>query len=279
MVARRADVVSPAQEAVVRSVRRRVRAAGQAPSDLSQRGALQELLKTDDVYSGEGGSLRAPYRPGGVKVLDSAHDPRDLEDVAASHVLEAFRHPERFIEKTTAEIEADPPTVEPYWDPNVDPRKPGNRAAALDLVRALVRAGLVGGRTRKKADVGLFFLEKKDGRLRMVLDARQSNHFHRRPPYTALATPDAIARISLEDEIAAAGRSSLTGVVAGSVDLCDGFYQFRSKRMASWFGINLPGVTSGELGIDTIFDEELGRDRPIAADEFVWPCFQALPMG
>jgi hypothetical protein len=66
---------------------------------------------------------------------------------------------------------------------------------------------------------------------------------------------------------------------AGSVDLRDGFYQFKNVALASWFTINLPGLTAREMGVDTIYDEETGCERRADPDEFVWAAFQGMPMG
>ena len=66
---------------------------------------------------------------------------------------------------------------------------------------------------------------------------------------------------------------------SGSVDLRDGFYQFMSKDLASWFTINLPGLTAAEMGVTTVYDELTGRERAVDPDEFVWAAFQGMPMG
>ena len=186
VAARRADGGTEAQVATVKNVRRLVRQLGVCPADLSGRGALQELLRTSDIYGGAGGTGPVPFDAQKVKVLSSRFSPNDVERVCPRHVVDILADARRSLEKPTAEVESEGPPIEPYWDPTLDPRKPANRARTLDFVRSLVAAGLVGGRLKKKADIGIFFVPKKGGAAqRMVLDARQTNSFHKPAPYTA----------------------------------------------------------------------------------------------
>ena len=52
-----------------------------------------------------------------------------------------------------------------------------------------------------------------------------------------------------------------------------------NKDLASWFTINLPGLTAGEMGVTTVYDECTGRERAADPQEFVWAAFQGMPMG
>ena len=52
-----------------------------------------------------------------------------------------------------------------------------------------------------------------------------------------------------------------------------------NKGLASWFTINLPGLTAAEMGVATVYDELTGHERPADPDEFVWAAFQGMPMG
>ena len=113
----------------------------------------------------------------------------------------------------------------------------------------------------------------------MVLDARQTNAFHKAPPFAAMTSPGVMASMVVDDAWDGKADFNPASLVAGSVDLCDGLYQSRCKRMGSWFGINFPGCTANGLGISTVYDEATGKDEAIGPDEFVWPCFEALPMG
>ena len=63
-----------------------------------------------------------------------------------------------------------------------------------------MKVGLVAARTRRRADIGLFFLRTKDGRLRVFLDARQANEYHRPPPHTSLASVNALTALDFGDD-------------------------------------------------------------------------------
>eukprot|EP00959_Pyramimonas_sp_CCMP1952_P131514 2750128-Pyramimonas_sp.AAC.1 len=73
----------------------------------------------------------------------------------------------------------------------------------------------------------------------MALGARQANQLQRLPPKTALASGETLAAINFVDatdhspddlDIVTTGGD----LVAGSVDLQDGFYQFRHPAWGSW---------------------------------------------
>eukprot|EP00974_Lingulodinium_polyedra_P122004 11181139-Lingulodinium_polyedra.AAC.1 len=98
--------------------------------------------------------------------------------------------------------------------------------------------------------------------LRLVLDARWTNRMCRQPPHSRLAVPAALARLLASRDAAALEEAELTRLIGGppswtadegddaaaadeaddalygfSVDLADGFYQFRCAAMASYFGL------------------------------------------
>ena len=126
--------------------------------------------------------------------------PNDVMDVAPEHVKRVVRNAPIHIEQSTEDIENSPPVVTPYWDPSVDPKRKESRGRLIELIHALVKVGLVAARTRRRADIGLFFPRKKEGRLRMVLDARQANEYHRPPPHTSLASVNALTALDFGDD-------------------------------------------------------------------------------
>eukprot|EP00972_Heterocapsa_arctica_P043067 6349438-Heterocapsa_arctica.AAC.1 len=103
-------------------------------------------------------------------------------------------------------------------------------------------AGLVGLRRRIRARAGLFFVTKKDGSLRMVVDGREPSSFHLRPPHTGLGLAAAIS--SLDLSAAALDATHPPGlprdVHGDSADLRQGFYQLTWPEMGSWFGFDYP---------------------------------------
>ena len=76
--------------------------------------------------------------------------------------------------------------ITPYWDPTLcrDERQ------RVELFHELANLKILSFRARARAFVGLFFLKKKDGMIRLIIDARKANRYHARPPVKMLCFPD-----------------------------------------------------------------------------------------
>jgi hypothetical protein len=123
--------------------------------------------------------------------------------------LESICDPDRWIVKSEKDILDDCATpgsvpARPYWDP-VLAHNGTERAAFLG---SLHRASLLSWRRRARSVIGCFFVGKKDGVIRLVVDARIPNASHRRPPHASLAVPGALARILLSDEAIVLGNEN-----------------------------------------------------------------------
>ena len=66
----------------------------------------------------------------------------------------------------------------PYWDP----RLANSRRRYIEFILDLAEHQIIGFTQRPAQEVGCFFVKKKDGRLRLIVDARATNHRCRRPP-------------------------------------------------------------------------------------------------
>ena len=185
------------QVSALRGVRRRVRDAGECPPDLRAREAHQELLKNFDIYSEESRSTIESYEFERFKVLKGGVRLRDTPTFAPEHVCAVLREPGRFIERHSDELEGEP-HVEPYWDPLLDPSRRSNRPRLLRLLRRLAELGMVVATSRKKATVGLFFVKKKkNNMLRMIVDGRQPNQYHRLLPHVSMASVEALGALNV----------------------------------------------------------------------------------
>ncbi len=71
-------------------------------------------------------------------------------------------------------------TVKPYWDPLLQ----RDSKSCEDFVSRLEKLGLVQCRRKALAEIGVFFVTKKNGGVRMVLEWRCSNVSSRAPPRT-----------------------------------------------------------------------------------------------
>eukprot|EP00974_Lingulodinium_polyedra_P016785 1628507-Lingulodinium_polyedra.AAC.1 len=48
--------------------------------------------------------------------------------------------------------------------------------------------------------------------------------------------------------------------------------------MAHWFSLDFEAA-AGAWGVQTVWDPDLQQEVPVGADEPLWACFGALPMG
>eukprot|EP00973_Karenia_brevis_P007506 1015810-Karenia_brevis.AAC.1 len=115
-----------------------------------------------------------------------------MADLCPPEVAAVLRDPNEYIRRSDLEFEMATQGTQPikvYWDRNLA----GDRSLRIWFVKELARLGLVSFRRRIRARVGIFFVLKKDGRYRLVLDARETNRTHRSPPHCALGTPGALA--------------------------------------------------------------------------------------
>ena len=123
-------------------------------------------------------------------------------------------------------VAGDLPKITPYWDEGLKTDRP-RRIAFLQPLAAL---GLGGYRRVVRGYMGLFFLGKKNGDQRMVLDARAPNAMHADPPLTLLGTLAAVAGLDLSESTLeeAQGSDEPADPHAASVDLVDSFSRYTS---------------------------------------------------
>ena len=110
--------------------------------------------------------------------------------------------------------------VAPHWDATLR----FSRRARAAFIERLDAVGLITWRRVCRQQIGVFFVQKKNGEIRMVLDCRPSNACHQPPPHSALATAGALATINLADSWLGGGdaEGERPDPHAGSVDLADG---------------------------------------------------------
>ncbi|CAK0861426.1 unnamed protein product [Prorocentrum cordatum] len=266
---------SATQASCLAHLRRNIGRHGPRPPGLTPRGALQELLKSDSLYAGAPSKV-APYSEDKLKFWKSKIVPKRVEDICPDFVVRAFADPDRYVRKPDRVFLADAEVLDPivpYWDPHLA----GSPDARVRFVRRLAERGLVGYRRRIRARVGCFFVEKKGGFIRLVVDARETNRTHWSPPHAALGTPAALAEQDWSDAaLGASDATSAPAIYGASLDLADSFYQFCSDALAEDFGMDYPEPAS-VYGATHVW--EGGRFIPVGADEVVFPAFRGVAMG
>eukprot|EP00973_Karenia_brevis_P094274 12421627-Karenia_brevis.AAC.1 len=106
-----------------------------------------------------------------------------LTSLAPAFEREMLTNPDQYILRDARALELaneHDGQVTPYWDPK--PRF--SRLERLRLFERLRVLKLVGFRQAIRGRVGRFFVSKKDGTLRMIIDGRESSRLCRKPPHS-----------------------------------------------------------------------------------------------
>ena len=166
----------------------------------------------------------------------------------------------------------------------MDPTLRLSRKIRLEFFKRLAKLGLVSFRTRVYFFCGLFFVEKKGGQIRMVLDARPTNVAHRLPPHTSLGTPAAWAELDLS--AAEVGWHPPTwqdhvdgerGAWMASGDLEDSFYQFTCQALGSDFAFDFP-EDAAAYDCQRVWCDQTGDWISVETSDTVFPVFCGIGM-
>ncbi|CAK0804389.1 unnamed protein product, partial [Prorocentrum cordatum] len=131
------------------------------------------------------------------------------------------------------------------------------------LVKRLADAGMVTYTDTPRERCGFFFVRKKSGKQRMVVDCRRANCWFRRPASVALATGSSLGELAVPE-----GKE----LYVGHVDICDAFYHFGlPEAFRDYFALS--SVKAGDLGTVRL------RERPLQPGSRIWPVLAVLPMG
>ena len=137
----------------------------------------------------------------------------------------------------------------------------------------LYNAGLIAFTSNPRVIIGVFFVTKKNGRLRMIIDCRRINNLMRQPPRTLLGSVEALANIDLSCH---PGDVHQTMFIAQE-DVKDFFYRLGIPE-GMWPLFSFPAVDVNLLR------KCFGNDVPneiqcLSETAAVHPCMRVLPMG
>ena len=164
------------------------------PEDFCPEGALRELLGSAGLY-GEASSDVLPYAKELVSWLSCGSHPVDLQAGLPEADRKLLHTWDTSMLRTGSEyqqhIKQNPP-LRPYVDPALN-----NPRAYADFLLTLRKAGMLKWRRapNRKPDLGIFFVGKKDGALRLIFDTRRLNLRFREPPKTDLPSAGAFAQL------------------------------------------------------------------------------------
>ena len=180
----------------------------------------------------------APYRQGQVSLPDSCAAVRELETLCSEAGLQYLEGcGERMFQAG----------VEPLADERelryVDPTLTKNRKSYIRFIKDLKRRGLLVFDTDVTETCGIFFVCKKNGQLRMIIDARRANRRLRPPPGVSMVSAEGLGRIEIETD----NPSEPVPIWVGTADVKDCFHRMGIPRwMSKLFG--MPRCRHGSLG-------------------------------
>ena len=101
--------------------------------------------------------------------------------------------------KVREDLAADPSLIpsQPYWDPLLR----NDKSSRIRLFKRMHEVGLLDLQPVIRAKAGLFCVKKKTPDfIRLIVDARQANFQHRRPPVTRLGSSACLAELRLDTD-------------------------------------------------------------------------------
>ena len=255
---------APVQEEVLARVYKATERRPLAGPEYLPEAALRSLLQADSRYDeGSAGGL-APYVTGKVSLPAGQGRATPLADVLSGEaLLDTQNFQERMLlgpEELEAVLESGTPNT--YLDP-VFRFSPSKYA---EFVAELYRAGVVRFAASCKITNGMFFVLKKNGKLRLILDARMANAHFRKAPGGNNASAACFGELRVPR-----GKK----LWSSQYDVRDFFYRLGiSPELSEYFG--LPGVSRAKLA--ELLGEEALAHLPADLDVVV-PQICVLPMG
>ena len=163
-----------------------LRCIGADSEGLSARDAASSLLKGRLDYSSDksGTTNMASYGRGELSLPDHTDGSPDVRDVVSSKArvfLQDIRQRMLRDDKSLAEVRSGKPETKPYMDRVLA----SSQRRYVQFVKLLHSRGLVRFLPYRHEEVAMFFVRKKDNRLRVIVDARRVNEcFWCLPPST-----------------------------------------------------------------------------------------------
>jgi len=233
---------------------------GQCPEEESNSLAAFEALRGCGLYQEEEAKV-APFDMSLVSLPEAGNEPVPLEELWGPGGHEQVS--EFIFSKLLPRGDADAKLLSAPRVPYHDPVLRRGSKQYLRLIRRLHAAGMIEFSRSCAEKVGLFFVRKKSGKLRLVIDARRSNCWFRESDSVDLATGTSLGEIHVEPG---------DTMYIGHVDICDAFYHFGLPvELRQYFGLD--EVRAADVGITQI------DGIAVRPDELVFPLLTVLPMG
>ena len=208
------------------------------PLGMSGARAFSELCRTSSRYDpqplGTVAGERAPYDKGLVSMPPPAS--------TLHPVVESLDGGDKFVVEHWASHILKSPQDRDLYSTSVDRPRPfleptlvKESSVYADFLDKLDKGGLLSWKQGLPSLLGVFFVRKKNGRLRIILDTRDVNGFFRPAPKTRLPTASALGSLEVD---------ASDDVYLSGADLEDCFYHLGVPAgLEEWF--TLPSVRAG----------------------------------
>ena len=258
--------VSASQQAAHNSIFKQVKNISMNIPMYSEREASRELLQSCLSYAGEEASTTVrPFNRSLVSIPEVGAKAPYLFDVLDPHGREFLQDPDAHIFVSGDEwghIVEKGGSIRPYMDEVLR----HDQKQYYTFVKDLFDRGMITFTTKPRAIITPFFVAKKNGKLRLVLDCRGVNQMFRPPPALAMSAGFSWSRLSME--------RSQTLYTAQS-DIKDYFYSLRLPTFLQPF-FALPPIPSQLM-------QQWGVDAKAGGlgsyDDMIYPQFGVVPMG
>ena len=243
----------------IKHLRKDYDSVGPPPSGWCPQEAFRELQGSCGDYAGISGSL-AVYREGGVSLPDVGSRGAVLASLSsgqASLYLDEHDSLLRSHDSRDAEL-----AKLEFDRPYIDPVLKQSAVKYSGFVRELHQKGVIKYDYTHTADVGVFFVKKKDDSLRLIFDTRVANCHFINPDATDLTGPAGISDIPCDPP----------GWSFGQGDIKNAFYMFKTPVWLHQY-FCLPPVRARDVGVKAI------DGKAVAGHEIIYPQVQVLPMG
>ena len=254
-------VPNAAQSQVLEFVKSACRRVGKPPATSGSE-ALEELRVAEGYEDLPTSSPLGSFNPDLVSLPTAEMNPIPLSHLwgpGGRQEVEDFSHTQTLSTTEAEQRLLDSGVEKCYEDPQFrDPHK------YAEFIKRLFTLKLVDMSLQPAVErVGIFFVKKKGGKLRMILDCRRSNCHFADPKPIKLATGEAMARIELEPD---------QQLYTASADLQNAFYTMEMPAaLRPYFGLRK--LRAGDLGITEV------QGQAVKAEQWLHPRVAVIPMG
>ena len=252
---------SVAQREVQAFVKDAILMMGQPPA-LSCAGALRQLRVADGYMDDQTVGSVANYDPEKVSLPSDGWKPIPLAELWGRNGrgrVDNFVRDQLLPPDVAQELVAASGVKQLYFDRRLKQRK-----VYAQFLKRMASSNLVDfSLSPPREEVAIFFVTKKNNKLRMIIDARRSNSHFKPPSGVSLCTGESLGSIELGPD------EQLTICQA---DLKDAFYHLElPEELRDVFG--LPGVRAGDVNVTGI------EGCAVKPDRLIFPRIAVVPMG